>query len=97
MEIVLRNTESIRIIKGTSFDAAFIDVESDKNVSDNFEHYNEYLAFTSHEMHQIFIVKLERYIKTFVFKKEYIVKKSDFGLYSDGEILYTNSVLVEED
>lgn len=96
MDIILRNEESVRLnCNGTNAFDTFVNVECEKNQSDDLEHYNEFLGVTVYDMHQIFIVNKCRTIKTFIFKKCDKVFKSDLGFYSDGEILFTNSEFAE--
>ncbi len=91
MESRLRQNDSLRLIGGQDIEDTFIDAKYFEKASD--QHFNKCLSVTVFEMHQIFILKKERQIKVFSFRKEDTVYKSDLDWYSDGEVIYTNSKL----
>lgn len=95
MTIGLDNKEELRVLHGShdGIGDAFINVNAIQNGDD--EHYTEGLSVSAFEMHQIFLIRKERTYKLFSFRKEDTVHLSDFGFYADGEVLFSNSVIVD--
>lgn len=96
MTIGLYNKEELRVLHGShdGIDDVFININAVQNSDD--EHYTEGLSVAAFEMHQIFLIKKERTYRLFSFRKNDEVYLSDFGFYSDGEIVFSNSVIVDK-
>lgn len=94
MNLKLNRDEKIRVsTTDTDINAPFLNVKAEENDSET--HYNKFVSATFHDVHSVFIIRKERSIKTFVFRTGEVVIKSDFGWWSDGEILFTNSKIID--
>ena len=76
------------ILELTIFDCSSGESNSD-------DHSNKFVSATFHDMHKIFIIRKGRETVVFSFGGKDVIKKSDFGYFSDGEILFTNSETID--
>ena len=88
MNLNLYVNDGVRVNK--TGEKLFVDIGVIEN-SNGDMHYNEALSISAYEVHQIFVVRKDIVIKLFIFDKDAEVIKSDFGWYSDGEIIFTNN------
>ncbi len=90
MELKLNNKEGVRC-EGRE---VFIEVRAE--AYDDNEHYNECITVSTYFMHQIFLVKKKGGVRLFSFRSDDKVCRKALGDYSDGEVIFTNSQLMDD-
>ena len=92
MDIKLYKKDEIRVLTNSK-NSPFFDCSSGESNSD--DHSNKFVSATFHDMHKFFIIRKGRETVVFSFGGKDVIKKSDFGYFSDGEILFTNSETID--